>query len=81
MHSDDDITDKAYHKFIESFLTYQRLFEYSGNVEDVLELPYCIFNDIINKQFEYKKKESEEYNETLSNITKNQNPKTPFKRR
>lgn len=38
---------------------YQRLFEYSGNVLDLLLLPYNIFQDLIVKQLDMKKKQME----------------------
>jgi len=50
-------SDSSYKFFIETFLYYQRLFEYGGSIESVLEMPYCLYNDIILEQIKLKKKE------------------------
>lgn len=38
---------------------YQQLFDNNGNVLDLLQLPYCLFQDLILKQLDIKKKEVE----------------------
>jgi len=40
----------AYNVFIDNFLQYQRLFNYTGSVLDVLDLPYSLYYDIMYKQ-------------------------------
>jgi hypothetical protein len=49
--------EQNYRFFIETFLYYQRLFEYSGDINSVLEMPYCLYNDLIVEQVKLKKKE------------------------
>ena len=81
MSSDErDPTKVAYDNFIESFLIYQRLFQYSGTIEEILDLPYCIFNDLIIKQQEFinKEKKAAENAKENGNTKKSRNP---FKKR
>lgn len=57
---DLDITvENNYNFYIDTLLYYQRLFEYSGNVLDLLLLPYNLFQDLIMRQLEMKKKQME----------------------
>ena len=69
MDSNEDSNEVAYQNFIETFLAYQRLFEYSGSVNEILELPYCLYNDIILSQIKLKKKEAK----AQERLTKNNN--------
>jgi hypothetical protein len=71
----DDYSEstKSYNFFIESFLYYQRLFEYGGSIESVLDMPYCLYNDLILEQIKLKKKE-------LANQEKKNKPKIPKRR-
>lgn len=62
--------DSAYNFCIDTLLYYQRLFEYSGDVFSLLALPYNMFQDLIIKQIELKKKEIERMN-SQSNSKKN----------
>lgn len=64
-------------------MLYQRLFEYSGTVDDILELPYSIYNDLILTQIKFKKKEKEEMDNLKNKGKGNQQggQQTPFKRR
>lgn len=70
----------SYNNFIEGFLLYQRLFDYSGTIQDILDLPYSIYNDIILKQINFKKKEKEEIAKLKSGNQK-QGGKNQFRRR
>lgn len=78
--SEDDPTETSYNNFIESFLLYQRLFNYSGTIQNILELPYSIYNDIILKQIKLKNKEKEEF-ENLKQSQAKPKQQSPFKRR
>jgi hypothetical protein len=49
--------NRSYKFFIETFLYYQRLFEYGGDIEAILSMPYCLYNDLILEQVKLKKKE------------------------
>ena len=55
-----DVVEKNYNFYIETLLYYIRIFEYNGTVLDLLQLPYNLFQDLILKQIEIKKKELEE---------------------
>lgn len=79
--SETDLDIKAYDNFISSYLLYQRLFEYSGPIDSVLEMPYSLFNDMIKKQHEYKLKESEEIQESLGRNSNSKSKNTRFKRK
>lgn len=49
----------TYDYIINKLLQYQRLFEYSGDILQLLMLPYNLFEDLIVKQVELRKKEIE----------------------
>lgn len=57
---DYSMGNKAYINFIENVLYYQRIFEYSGDITSLMELPYCLFQDLILQQIKLKKKENQE---------------------
>jgi hypothetical protein len=59
---------------------YQRLFDYSGTIQDILELPYSIYNDVILNQIKLKKKEKEEL-DNLKNKNQNREKSHQFRRR
>lgn len=61
---------KNYENFIESFLTYQRIFEYNGSLQEILNLPYCIYNDVFLGQIKKRKKEIEEMEKLKKQSTK-----------
>jgi len=50
----------AYTSFIDTFLHYQRLFNYSGSIGEIMDLPYCLYYDLIYKQIKLKNKEREQ---------------------
>lgn len=77
MEAEEDSPQISYDNFINTFLLYQRLFDYSGSVDDILELPYCMYNDIILNQIKIKQKEKEE----LENLKTNANNNSPFKKK
>lgn len=56
----DVVVEKNYNFYIETLLYYIRIFEYNGTILDLLQLPYNLFQDLILKQIELKKKELEE---------------------
>ena len=56
----DVVVEKNYNFYIETLLYYIRISEYNGTVLDLLQLPYNLFQDLILKQIELKKKELEE---------------------
>lgn len=73
--SDTNPMEEAYNGFIEGFLLFQRLFDYSSSIDEVLDLPYCLYNDLVLKQIKLKKKEGEaiekEQPKTLPNTKNN----------
>lgn len=48
---------QAYKNFIDVFIFYQQLFDNSGSVSDILNMPYPLFSDIILAQVKEKKEE------------------------
>jgi hypothetical protein len=73
--SDEDPTEVAYSRFLETYLAYQRLFEYSGDIDSVLEMPYSLYTDLIMKQVDFKKKEKEEFDKLKSKTSQNKGRK------
>ena len=63
-----DVVEKNYNFYIETLLYYIRIFEYNGTVLDLLQLPYNLFQDLILKQIELKKKELEEEKKLQSQL-------------
>jgi len=47
----------AYKNFIDIFIFYQQLFDNSGSISDILNMPYPLFSDIILAQVKEKKEE------------------------
>jgi len=50
---------KAYKSFIEIVCAYYDMFEGLISINDVLQTPYPIFQDVIEKQIQRKKKQTE----------------------
>ena len=67
--------EQTYQFTIESLLYYQRLFEYSGDILQLLALPYNMFQDLIIKQIALKKKENEQERDRNQNRYSNRYPK------
>ena len=59
---------KSYKYFIDTFLLYQTLFENGGDLMTILEMPYPLYNDIILKQIEEKKREKKQYDQKMSQM-------------
>jgi hypothetical protein len=59
---------KSYKYFIDTFLIYQTLFEYSGDLLSILQLPYPLYDDIILKQIEEKKREKKLYDQKMNQM-------------
>ncbi len=55
----EETVNIVYDFTIQSLLYYQRLFEYSGDILQLLALPYNMFQDLILKQIELRKKEQQ----------------------
>lgn len=49
--------DETYHQYIDTFLYYLRMFENGLTLAEILDMPYCLYNDLIVKQVKLKKKE------------------------
>ena len=63
-----EVVEKNYNFYIETLLYYIRIFEYNGTVLALLQLPYNLFQDLILKQIELKKKELEEEKKLQSQL-------------
>lgn len=70
---------KSYKYFVDTFLLYQTLFENSGDPLSLLSLPYPLYNDIILKQIEEKKREKKQYDQKMAQMKAS--GKKPPKRR
>ena len=71
---------KYYNYFVDTFIFYQALFEGSGDLNSILNLPYPLYKDIIIKQVEEKKREQKELDKKMKAKTKTiQTRKGPIK--
>ena len=59
----EERASKSYKSFIDSFLLYQALFEGSGDLRALLQLPYPLYSDVILRQIEEKRKEKKRLDE------------------
>ena len=39
--------EETYEYYIDTIIQFQKLFNYSGSIQSLLELPYCLFQDLI----------------------------------
>lgn len=58
---------KHYNYFIDTFLLYQSIFDNTGDLVSILNLPYPLYHDVILKQVEEKKKEKSKIDQKLKN--------------
>ena len=74
---------KNYKFFVDTFILYQNLFENTGDLNSLLNLPYPLFNDIILKQIAEKKREKKIHDENLRKVQSGQKkfPKMSPRRR
>lgn len=68
MDSEFNSFDIAYDNFLKNFITYQELFDSSATPQDISELPYCLFNDLINAQIARKKELEKLKNKELQQL-------------
>ena len=67
----DDPNEEAqenYKFYIDVILHFQKLFDYSVAPQDILNLPYCLFQDLILARVEERKKEIEKQKEELEKV-------------
>jgi SMC interacting uncharacterized protein involved in chromosome segregation len=72
---------KSYKYFVETFLLYQTLFENAGDPMSILNMPYPLYNDIILKQIEEKKREKTKYDQKMAQMKASSSKKSPPRRR
>lgn len=56
---------KHYKYFIDTFIFYQSIFDNSGDLHNMLNLPYPLYKDVILAQVEEKKREKKELDKQL----------------
>lgn len=61
---------KRYKYFIESLILYQTVFDNSGDIKSILQVPYPLYNDIILKQVEEKRKEKKLQDQRMNQLNK-----------
>jgi hypothetical protein len=59
---------RHYHYFINTFLLYQSIFENTGDLLSILNLPYPLYHDVILKQVEEKRKEQKKLGDKLKTV-------------
>ena len=56
------------------------LFENSGDPMSIMEMPYPLYNDIILKQIEEKKREKKQYDQKMAQVKSSQKKSPPRRR-
>lgn len=60
---------------MDQFIFYQDVFENTGNLTDILKLPYPLYKDIIIAQVKNKEKEQKETQKIIDNVMRNRTKK------
>lgn len=68
---------KNYKYFVDTFILYQTLFENCGDPQSLLSLPYPLYNDIILRQIDEKKREKKILDQKMSQMNNNKQQKKP----
>lgn len=65
---DIDPIEETYKIFIQNYLVYCDLFEHNAmGVNEILDTPFMLFNDLINMQTDFKKKKYKQIEEMKKN--------------
>lgn len=72
---------KSYKYFVDTFILYQTLFENGGDPMSLLNLPYPLYNDIILKQIEEKKREKKAYEQRMQQLNSKKSKRSSTRRR
>jgi hypothetical protein len=74
---------KRYQNFIDTLLLYQTIFESSGDIISLLQLPFPLYTDIILRQVKEKQKEKRLQEDRMKTLqrTKNKQKAPNLKRR
>lgn len=60
--------EKSYNFYVELLLKFEKIFNYSLDIDSILNLPYCLFQDIIIRGSEKKKKANKEADQLIKEI-------------
>lgn len=69
---DEEEAQKSYQFYIDMIIHFQKLFNYTGDIQALLNLPYCIFQDLIVTQVKMKKEELEKLKKKTKQATHDQ---------
>jgi hypothetical protein len=58
----EQAAEKVYNSFIEELLNYQQIFNHTGDLYNILQLPYPLFRDIVKAQHIRNKKKKNNSN-------------------
>ena len=75
----EKVVEKEYTFYIDILLRFAKLFDYNISITDVLNLPFCLFQDILIKGVERRKSENSNFENEVRNI-KNRKTKIPEKK-
>jgi hypothetical protein len=64
---------KRYQNFIDTLLLYQTIFESSGDIISLLQLPFPLYTDIILRQVKEKQKEKRLQEDRMKSLQKTKN--------
>lgn len=53
----EEEAEETYNFYIEMILHFQKLFDYKGSIQDILNLPYNLFQDLIIARVKERKEE------------------------
>ena len=60
--------NETYNFYIEMILHFQKLFDYKGSIQDILSLPYCLFQDLIVARVKERKEEQKNESQQLKKL-------------
>ena len=64
----EEEAELTYKFYIEMILHFQKLFDYKGSIQDILNLPYCLFQDLIIARVKERREEIKIENKTLKKM-------------
>lgn len=71
--NNEEEAKKTYDFYVDMILHFQKLFDYKGSIQDILSLPYCLFQDVIVAKIKLRQKE-------INNEETNKDKKDPMVR-
>lgn len=64
----EEEAEETYKFYIEMILHFQKLFDYKGSIQDILSLPYNLFQDLIIARVREKREEKNFENDIVTKL-------------